>query len=107
MSWNAFITDLEGKGLRQAIIACRQTGNIWAKSDALQQGDVQTFMANYDNENLLAASGIQLGQTKYMYLSSNDNIRRFKSSKAGVHTAKSNLGKFRIEIYLNGFFKKI
>jgi len=90
MSWGEYITNLQGQGLKQAVIAGQDGSWIQSSDAAIQQADVKKFMANFGKTEVLAMSGIQLGPTKYMYISGDDSICRGKKGHGGMHASKSN-----------------
>merc|ERR1712029_680266 len=92
MSWQDYIdTQLIGKELKDAVIAGHD-GNVWAKSQNFNvtPNEIQAILSNYGNQDALASSGLNLGGTKYFYLSGDDEVIRGKQGKGGVHCVKTN-----------------
>ena len=56
---------------------------------------LKTFISNFNQsgQDNFKTSGCNLGGTKYMYLSSNEKVARFKKGTSGVHTIKTTQGK--------------
>ena len=59
--------------------------------------DLRNFISNFNQsgQDNFKTSGCNLGGTKYMYLSSNEKVARFKKGTSGVHTIKTTQGKYR------------
>jgi len=94
MSWDSYIQDqlLATKCIRHAII-CGHDANIWAKSSEINitPADLTTFIGNFNQSDQLTfkTSGCKMGGEKYMYLSSNEKVARFKKGTSGIHTIKT------------------
>ena len=56
--------------------------------------DLRNFISNFNQsgQDNFKTSGCNLGGTKYMYLSSNEKVARFKKGTSGVHTIKTTQG---------------
>jgi len=94
MSWDSYIQDqlLATKCIKHAII-CGHDANVWAKSSEINVdgADLKSFIANFNQagQDNFKTSGCRLGGEKYMYLSSNEKVARFKKGTSGVHTIKT------------------
>ena len=55
--------------------------------------ELKTLMGKYGNTDQLAQSGVTIGGTRYMYLSSTDKVIRAKKGTSGVHMIKTTQGK--------------
>merc|ERR1712018_723772 len=90
-SWDSYIQDqlLATKCIKHAII-CGHDANVWAKSSEINVdgADLKTFIGNFNQagQDNFKTSGCRLGGAKYMYLSSNEKVARFKKGTSGVHT---------------------
>jgi profilin len=95
MSWESYINDqlLATKVIKEAII-CGYDGNVWASSDgakAVTHDDIKLFISNFNQpgqENFKSV-GVTFKGEKFMYLSSNEKVARFKKGTSGVHTIKT------------------
>jgi hypothetical protein len=54
--------------------------------------ELKTMLARYSAPDQMAMSGVFIGATKYMYLSSNDKIIRAKKGTSGLHCIKTTQG---------------
>jgi len=91
--WQTYIDDqlINSAFVKHAVIAGHD-GNIWAASEgfAVTDTELKTLLRNYENtDNVLAMNGLRLGDTKYMFLSKNDRVLRFKKGTNGVHCIKT------------------
>lgn len=76
--------------VKHAVI-CGHDGNIWAQSAGftVSVDELKTMLARYSAPDQMAMSGVFIGATKYMYLSSNDKIIRAKKGTSGLHCIKT------------------
>lgn len=92
MSWQAYVDDqlLGTKMIKHAVI-CGHDGNIWAQSAdfKVDPAELKALVSKYESTEQLAQSGITVGGTKYMYLSSTDKVIRGKKGTSGVHCIKT------------------
>jgi profilin len=94
MSWDSYIQDqlLATNHIKHAVI-CGHDGNIWAKSAdiSVDPADLKTFITNFNQsgQENFKTSGAKMGGQKYMYLSSNEKVARFKKGTSGIHTIKT------------------
>ena len=67
---------------------------------------LKTFISNFNQsgQDNFKTSGCNLGGTKYMYLSSNEKVARFKKGTSGVHTIKTTQGNQFIIIFITARF---
>jgi hypothetical protein len=66
--------------------------------------DLRTFLNNFNQagQDNFKTSGCRMGGEKYMYLSSNEKVARFKKGTSGIHTIKTTQGKSQYtNVYLN------
>ena len=65
--------------------------------------DLRNFISNFNQsgQDNFKTSGCKLGGEKYMYLSSNEKVARFKKGTSGVHTIKTTQGKHPPKISYN------
>jgi len=71
-------------------VICGHDGNIWAKSGnfAVTPEELKALVAKFNDVGQLAASGITIAGTKYMYLSSREGqvkVVRGKKDRNGIH----------------------
>jgi profilin len=94
MSWDSYIQDqlLATKCIKHAII-CGHDGNIWAKSNEINvdPAEVKSFITNFNQpgQEPFKISGLRIAGEKFMYLSSNEKVARFKKGTSGIHTIKT------------------
>ena len=67
----------------------------------MDAADLKNFISNFNQagQDNFKTSGCNLGGLKYMYLSSNEKVARFKKGTSGVHTIKTTQGKFQNELF--------
>lgn len=72
-------------------VICGHDGNVWAvsKDFNVSPEELKALIAKYNDINTLAASGVTVAGTKYMFLSSTDKVVRGKKGTSGVHCFKS------------------
>ena len=60
----------------------------------MDPADLKNFINNFNQagQDNFKTSGCRLGGEKYMYLSSNEKVARFKKGTSGVHTIKTTQG---------------
>jgi len=99
MSWQSYVDDqlIATKMILHAVI-CGHDGNIWAtsKDDKLPFNvtteELKAIIAKFDSVETLAASGITVAGTKYMYLSTEERalkVVRAKKGQSGVHCIRT------------------
>jgi profilin len=92
MSWQDYVDKqlLASKCVTKACIAGLD-GNAWAKSEGFEvaQAEVLKLVAGFDNQGVLAGSGITLCGSRYIYLSGTDQVIRAKLGKVGLHCMKT------------------
>lgn len=92
MSWQSYVDDqlLSTKMVKHAVI-CGHDGSIWATSAGFQvtPEELKTLISKYSNTDTLAASGVVIAGTKYMFLSQTDKVVRAKKGTSGVHCIKT------------------
>jgi profilin len=92
MSWQSYVDDqlIATKMITHAVI-CGHDGNIWAQSADFKvtADELKTLLSKYGDTGALAASGIVIAGTKYMFLSSTDKVLRGKKGPGGLHTIKT------------------
>ena len=56
--------------------------------------EIKVFIQNFNQggQDNFKTSGVKMGKEKYMYLSSNDKVARFKKGTSGIHTIKTTQG---------------
>ena len=54
--------------------------------------ELQTLLSNYNDNQVLAESGVTIAGVRYMYLSSTDKVIRAKRGQNGIHTIKTTQG---------------
>ena len=61
----------------------------------MDPADLKTFITNFNQsgQENFKTSGAKMGGQKYMYLSSNEKVARFKKGTSGIHTIKTTQGK--------------
>lgn len=94
MSWDSYVNDqLLATGAVKHALICGHDGNIWAKSKDLNvdADEIKGFITNFNQsgQDNFKTAGLRMGKEKYMYLSSNDKVARFKKGTSGVHTIKT------------------
>lgn len=92
--WDAYRDNLlAGRNCSDAAIIGLD-GNIWTSSPglaAITPAQAKAIVGGFTNGSSLQASGIHLGQTKFMFLQSDDQqIQGKKGSTQGVSIAKCN-----------------
>jgi len=92
MSWQDYIDKqlLASKCVTRAVIA-GQDGNVWAKSDGFEvsKDEITRLVSGFDNQDVLAGSGVTLAGQRYIYLSGTERVVRAKLGKVGVHCMKT------------------
>jgi profilin len=92
MSWQSYVDDqlIATKMVKQAVI-CGHDGNIWAQSAgfAVSVDELKKLLATYSSTDTMAANGVMIAQTKFMFLSSNDKVVRAKKGTSGIHCIKT------------------
>ena len=63
----------------------------------MDPNDLKHFIGNFNQagQENFKTSGCRMGGEKYMYLSSNEKVARFKKGTSGVHTIKTTQGMLR------------
>ena len=67
----------------------------------MSHDDIKLFISNFNQpgqENFKSV-GVTFKGEKFMYLSSNEKVARFKKGTSGVHTIKTTQGKFSNEVF--------
>jgi len=92
MSWQSYVDDqlMNTKMVTHAVI-CGHDGNIWAQSAnfKVSPDELRALIGKFANTDQLAQTGVTVGGTKYMYLSSTDKVIRAKKGTSGVHAIKT------------------
>merc|ERR1719281_2262699 len=92
MSWQSYVDDqlLATKMVSKAAI-CGHDGNVWATSAGfgVTAPELKFIATNFGNMSVMPMSGINVGGTKYMFLSANDKVMRGKKGTSGVHIMKT------------------
>ncbi|XP_019629077.1 PREDICTED: profilin isoform X3 [Branchiostoma belcheri] len=92
MSWQQYVDQhlVATQCVTMAAI-CGLDGSIWAKSSGLElsQDEVAALARSFSKDEVLAANGIRIGGTKYIYLSGDDKLIRGKKDRQGVHIVKT------------------
>ena len=92
MSWQSYVDDqlIATKMVKHAVI-CGHDGSIWAQSAGFSASadELKELLAKYGDMNTLALTGVTIGGTRYMYLSSTDKVIRAKKGTSGLHTIKT------------------
>jgi len=96
MSWQGYIDDqlLSTKMIKNAVI-CGHDGNIWATSKdfGVTPQELKVIISSFDSVDALAAGGVKVANTKYMYLSRSEGtlkVVRCKRGTSGCHVIKTN-----------------
>jgi len=92
MSWQSYIDDqLMNTGFVKNSVIAGHDGNIWASSAgfSVTVEELKNILKNYDNPDTFAMNGAKFADTKYMFLSKNDRVLRFKKGTCGVHIIKT------------------
>merc|ERR1712098_394240 len=92
MSWQSYVDDqlLATKMVSKAAI-CGHDGNVWATSSGfgVTAPELKFIATNFGNMSVMPMSAINVGGTKCMFLSANDNVMRGKKGTSGVHIMKT------------------
>jgi len=92
MSWQSYVDDqlLATKAVTKAAIAGHD-GTIWATSEgfAVSTEEVKVILANFAENEKLAQNGITIGGSRYIFLSSTENVIRAKKGPNGLHVMKT------------------
>lgn len=92
MSWQSYVDDqlIATKMVKHAVI-CGHDGSIWAQSAGFSASaeELKELLSKYGDMNTLALTGVTIGGTRYMYLSSTDKVIRAKKGTSGLHTIKT------------------
>jgi len=92
MSWQAYVDDhLVATGQVKHAVLAGHDGSVWAKSAAFPgtANEVKNIATNFNSPGTFQAGGLHLGGKKYMFLSNNDKVLRFKKGTNGVHVFKT------------------
>lgn len=81
------------KVIKNAVI-CGHDGNIWASSKdfAATSQELKDIIGKFDSVDTLAATGVKVANTKYMYLSRSEGtlkVVRCKKGTSGCHVIKT------------------
>jgi len=92
MSWQSYIDDqLMNTGFVKNSAIAGHDGNIWASNAGFNvtTSELKKLLDNYENQDQLAMNGAKFADQKYMFLSKNDRVLRFKKQTSGVHCIKT------------------
>lgn len=66
-------------------------GTVWANSEGFNvtKEELSRLIAGFENQNVLAASGVTLAGSRFIYLSGTDKVIRAKLGKVGAHCVKT------------------
>ena len=82
------------KVLSWDIIVCNIHHQLFLVSMQVTPEELKTLISKYSNTDTLAASGVVIAGTKYMFLSRSDKVVRAKKGTSGVHCIKTTQSKF-------------
>jgi len=90
MSWQSYVDQLMNTKMVTHAVICGHDGNIWAQSAnfKVSPDELRALIGKFANTDQLAQTGVTVGGTKYMYLSSTDKVIRSKKGTSGVHAIK-------------------
>ena len=92
MSWQSYVDDqlLATKQVTKAAIAGHD-GTIWATSEgfSVSQEEVKAILANFADQEKLAQNGLTIAGSRYIFLSSTENVIRAKKGPNGLHVMKT------------------
>jgi len=92
MSWQAYVDDhLVATGQVKHAVLAGHDGSIWAKSAKFPgaANEVKNIATNFSSPGTFQAGGLHLGGKKYMFLTNNDRVLRFKKGTNGIHVFKT------------------
>ena len=92
MSWQSYVDDhLVATGQVKHAALLGHDGNVWAKSQEFPAAEdqVKNIATNFSSPGKFQAGGLHLGGVKYMFLSNNEKVMRFKKGTNGVHVFKT------------------
>merc|ERR1712080_185253 len=87
MSWQAYVDDhLVATGQVKHAVLAGHDGSVWAKSAAFPgtANEGKNIATNFNSPGTFQAGGLHLGGKKYMFLSNNDKVLRFKKSQSYI-----------------------
>lgn len=91
-TWQDYVDKhlIASRCVTKAAIAGRD-GTVWATSEGfnVSKDELTKLISGFDNQNVLAASGVTLSGNRYIYLSGNDKVIRAKLGKVGAHCVKT------------------
>lgn len=66
-------------------------GTVWASSEGFNvtKEELSRLVSGFENQNVLAASGVTLAGSRFIYLSGTDKVIRAKLGKVGAHCVKT------------------
>lgn len=92
MSWDEYISgQLIGSGNVKEAAICGQDGSTWATSAgfSVSSPEVLKLVGAFNDPSGLQAGGMNIGGTKFFFLSGTDEVLRGKKGQVGVHVAKT------------------